>query len=196
MKRQWFFIGVLLVLGSLLVACGGGDGDGGPPVAMEKHEADSFTIERPKDWSADSMDMFGVTVLVASSKELEAESFLETDNPGEFFQEAPGVFVMFFPPEMAEGDTGFSADELKSLPEEEPDIEVVRQGDVTIGGAKGYELVAKGSIEDLSTGKMGVHVAALEGDTGQMIFLGLSPEKDIDKNLDIFKYMFESIEFQ
>ncbi len=196
MKRFWFLISVSVVLGLLLAACGGGGG--GAPVDMEKHDTDAFTMERPKDWNVDSLEMFGITILIASSKDIKAEAFMGDADPAEMFSDAPGVLIMAVPQEMAQegGDFGFSVDEIKDLPNDEPDVEIVRQGDVTISGAKGYELVIKGEIEDFGNVKMGAHLAVLEHDSGPMAFIGFSPDKDMDKNLDIFKYMFESIKFK
>lgn len=196
MKRQWFIIGLMLVLSLFVAACGGG-GDKAP-VDMEKEETSAFDLERPKDWKTNSMDFFGVTILIASPADIAAESVFESGDFAEAFQDKPGVIIMSVPQEMAEedGDFGFSVEEIKNMPTEEEDVEVVRQGDVTVDGVKGYELVGKGEIADLGSGKMGVHLAVLERDSGPLAFIAFSPESDMDKNLDIFKYMFESIKFK
>lgn len=197
MKRTGFFISFLLVAGLLLSACGG-DGKGGPPVDMEKEETSAFSIERPKDWATNSMDFFGLTILVVSSADIKAEAVFEGGDFAESFKDTPGVIIMTVPQEMAEegGDFGFSADEIKNITDEEEDVEVVRQGDVTVDGVKGYELVGKGEVEELGSGKMGIHIAVLEREAGPLAFIGFSPESGADKNLDIFKYMFESIKFK
>jgi hypothetical protein len=195
-KRHKRLIGFLLVVSIGLVACGG-DG-GGAPVEMEKEETSAFTIERPKDWQTDSMDMFGITILIASSTDVPAQSFLQGGDPTQLFSEAPGVLVMSVPQEMAEegGDIGFSADELRDLPNEEPGVEIITDGDVTVDGVKGYRLAGKGTFETMGGSNMGVHVTVLEKDTGPLVVMGFSPDKDIDKNLEIFEYMADSIEFK
>jgi hypothetical protein len=164
---------------------------------MELEEAGILTMERPKAWKTNSMDMFGLTILIASSADISAQSVLEGGDFTQAFQGSPGVLIMAVPQEMAEegGDFGFSADEIKNLSQEEEDVEIVREGDVTVDGAKGYELIGKGQIEEFGSGKVGVHLAVLERDAGPMVFIGISPDADLDKNLDIFKYMFESIKF-
>jgi len=196
MKRQWFFISLVLVLSLLVAACGGGGNKA--PVDMETEETSAFDIERPKDWNTNSMDFFGVTILIASPADIAAETVFESGDFTEAFQDTPGVIIMSVPQEMAEegGDFGFSVEEIKNIPTEEEDVEVIRQGDVTIDGIKGYELVGKGEIDDLGSGKMGVHLGVLERDSGPLAFIAFSPEGDMDKNLDIFKYMFESMKFK
>ena len=140
MKRNWFVISLVLVLGLLVAACGGGGSKA--PVDMESEETSAFDIERPKDWTTNSMDLFGVTILIASSADIAAETVFESGDFTDSFQDAPGVIIMTVPQEMAEegGDFGFSAEEIKNIPTEEEDVEIVRQGDVTIDGVKGYEL--------------------------------------------------------
>jgi len=196
MKRQWFIIGLMLALSLLVAACGGGGSKA--PVDMEKEETSAFDIERPKDWNTNSMDLFGVTILIASPVDISAETVFASGDFTEAFQDTPGVIIMSVPQEMAGegGDLGFSVEEIKSIPTEEEDVEIVRQGDVTIDGVKGYELVGKGEIEDLGSGKMGIHMAVLERDSGPLAFIAFTPEEDMDKNLDIFKYMFESMKFK
>jgi hypothetical protein len=196
MKRQWFIISLMLVLSLLVAACGGGGSKA--PVDMEQEETSAFDIERPKDWNTNSMDLFGVTVLIASSADIAAETVFESGDFTEAFQDTPGVIIMTVPQAMAEegGDFGFSAEEIKNLPTGEEDVEIVRQGDVTIDGVKGYELVGKGQIEDFGSGEVGVHLAVLERDSGPLAFIAFSPAGDMDENLDIFKYMFESIKFK
>jgi hypothetical protein len=188
---------MMFALGILLIAaCGGGGG--GAPVDMQKEETSAFAIERPTAWKTNSMDLFGVTILVVSSADIKAESVFESGDFAGAFKDNPGVIIMSVPQEMAGegGDFGFSADEIKNLTSEEENVEIVRQGDVTIDGVKGYELVGKGEIEEMGSGTMALHVAVLERDSGPLAFIGFSPEKDADKNLDIFKFMFESIDFK
>jgi hypothetical protein len=194
--KRWSFIGLIVVFSLLVVACGGG-GDK-PPVDMETEETSGFTIESPKAWTTNSMDFFGVTILVVSSADISAESVFEDGDFTDVFGETPGVLIMSVPQEMAAegGDFGFSAEEIKNIPTEEEDVEIIRQGDVTVNGIKGYELVGKGSISEFGSGNMGIHLAVLERDAGPLAFIGFSPETDMDKNMDIFKYMFESIEFK
>ncbi len=194
MKRNLLLIGLLLALSLLLVACGGGDGDGAP-VSMTKHESEILTVEYPEGWNVDSMDMFGMSIIIASSADLEAEGLMESATPEDFFGDQGGIMIMSFPPEMAGADDmGFSEEELQEI-ENEPGVELVKKGDITIDGATGYELVAKGVIEDMGDQEMGVHIATLQSDAGQLVFMGISPEKDMDKNLDIFDYMLQSIKF-
>ena len=196
MKRQWFFFSTLLIVGLLMAACGGGGG--GAPVDMQKEETSAYAIERPKEWKTNSMDLFGVTVLVVSSADIKAESVFESGDFAEAFKDNPGVIIMTIPQEMAGegGDFAFSADEIKNLPNDEENVEIVRQGDVTIDGVKGYELVGKGEIEEMGSSRMALHIAVLERESGPLAFIGFSPEQDADKNLDIYKYMFESIDFK
>lgn len=196
MKRQFSIISLVAVLALLLVACGGG-GDKAP-VDMEQDETSTFSIDRPKDWTTNSMDLFGVTVLVVSSEEISPESVFGGGDMSAAFADAPGVLIMTVPQDMAAegGDFGFSAAEVQALAESGEDVEITRQGDVTVDGVKGYEFVGKGAIEELGSGKLGVHFGVLERESGPLAFMGFSPETDMDKNLDIFKYMFESIKFK
>ena len=194
MKRNFLLISLSLVLSLLVVACGGGGGGGGAPVDMTKYEGNTINVEHPKDWNLDSMDMFGMAIIVASGAELEAEGFMEAATPGDFFGDQGGVLIMSVPPELAEGDIGFSEEDMQEI-ESEPGVEVVKKGDITIDGAKGYEIVAKGKIEDMGDEEIGVHIASFQCDAGQVVFMGISPTKDMDKNLDIFDYMLQSIKF-
>lgn len=197
MKRQWLVIGLLLVWGLLLVACGGG-GDSKAPVDMEKEETSGFTIERPKAWNTNSMDFFGLNVLIVSNADISADSLLGGGDFGDAFTDTPGVIIMSVPQEMADqgGDIGFSVDGIKDIAAEEEDVEIIREGDITVDGIKGYEFVGKGAIAELGSGKMGAHLAVFERDAGPLAFIGFSPEKDIDKNLEIFEYMLKSLDFK
>jgi hypothetical protein len=200
MKRQWLFTSLLLVLGLLLAACGGGEG--GAPVAMEKHEAQGFTVERPKDWNVDSMEGFGITVLGVASKEFEAKSYF-VDFQGYFMAlDAAVVWIVDVPREKAGAQPSalynpvFSADDIKEFADSLPEAEIVKQGDITVDGVKGYQLVAKGAFLRLGGQKAGAHWTVLERDAGPLLFIGFSSDKDMDKNLDIFKYMLGSIKLK
>jgi hypothetical protein len=74
------------------------------------------------------------------------------------------------------------------------DTEIVERGDTTIGGATGKIVVAKGNAPEM--GEVGVHlVAAKRDDGGVVVFMGITPEEDRDRNLEIFEYMHDSIAF-
>jgi hypothetical protein len=165
---------------------------------MEKHETEALSIERPKDWNVDTMEMMGFTILVASSADVKAESFMGAgdgpDAPSDVFGDAPGVLLMAMPDDMAAGE-GFTAEEIKSLPEDEPGVTIISQGEVTVNGVAGYYLSAEGKFETMGGDELGVYTGVLEHGTLPLMFVGVSPQPDKDKNLDIFKYMFESIEF-
>jgi hypothetical protein len=205
MNRQCLFTSLLLALGLLLTACGGDQG--GAPVAMEKHEAQGFTVERPKDWNVDSAESFGIAVLGVASKEFEAESFFAGGNWA-MALDAAFVWIAAVPQEEADASPPstmssddlsqfvFSVDDLKDYPKWMPDAEIVKEGDITIGGVKGYQLVAKGEIFPLGGQKMGAHWTVLERDAGPLLFMGFSSDRDMDKNLNIFKYMLASIKFE
>lgn len=196
MKRQFLFISLLAVFSLLVTGCGGGGNQA--PVDMEQEETSTFSIERPKAWKTNSMDLFGITVLVVSSADISAESVLGGGDMSTAFADAPGALIMTVPQKVAEegGDFGFSADEVQALADSGENVEIMRQGDVTVDGVKGYEFVGKGEIEELGSGKMGVHLGVLEPKAGPLAFMGFSPETDMDKNMDIFEYMFESIKFK
>jgi hypothetical protein len=52
-------------------------------------------------------------------------------------------------------------------------------------------------MDELGGETIGLHVAVALDDEGTAImFVGMSPDKDLDKNMDIFKYMVESIDLK
>lgn len=188
--RKLLFVGLLFAL--VLAACGGGDG---APVKMTKYDGSALSIEYPDGWKDSSMDMFGVTIGLFSPVELGEEALTAMDDPFALLGDDPLVLVMVLPAMMA---TDFNVDELdKELIPEEEGVEIVRQGDVDIDGVKGKEVVAKGAVEELGGKQMGLHVAGVEKDDGSVvIFMGMTPEKDLDENLDIFEYMIKHIKFK
>ena len=196
MKRKHFFIGILLVFALAVSACGGGSGD--ELVAMETVETGVFTIDVPTEWATDSAFLRGMTVFVASSAELDAKSFADAADPAAMFGDAPGVLIMNVPSALIEAGTytGFSADELRNLADAEPDVEFVTQGDFTIDDVKGFQLVGKGDFEAMGAQDTGIHITVLEREEGLFVLMGFSSSKDVDKNLDIFKNMAESVIFK
>jgi hypothetical protein len=56
-------------------------------------------------------------------------------------------------------------------------------------------MIAKGTDPDI--GKMGAHVVMVKkGDGTTVIFMGITPEQDLDKNLKIFEYMQNTFKFK
>lgn len=198
MKRQSSKLLLLAVtLGLILAGCGGGgDGDNGPPVEMQKFEGNSFTVEYPQDWKDSSIDMFGLTIVIFGFEEL-GMSDLQSLDFEDMVSSDPIALIMSVPAELA-GEMGFEDIDTAlnefddAIPE--GDAEIVERGDTTIGGAKGKIVVAKGNVPDV--GEVGVHLVAAKGDDGAVvIFMGITPEADRDQNLEIFQYMQDSFKF-
>ena len=163
---------------------------------MSKYEGDTVSIEYPKAWKDSSMDMFGMTIGIYSPIEMGQEALTALDDPFQLLGDDPLAMFLVFPAEMA-GDLNIDEFDDEIVPEGDEDVEIVKQGDITIDGAKGYELVGKGKFETMGSGaELGVHVAVMEGESATLAFMGFSPKKDMDKNLDIFDYMVESIKFK
>lgn len=165
-------------------------------MAMETYEASTFVIDHPQDWMVASTDMMGVTIFVTSSKQVEPETFLQTD-PAELFSDAPGLVVMQVPPAMAaEGNLNLSPETLKGIASQEGDFEVLREGEITIDGVTGYEVVAQGKTSESAVQSMGIHMLILESETGVLTLTAFSPEQDLEENLAIFDHMAHSIDIK
>ncbi|RMF35828.1 MAG: hypothetical protein D6759_04330 [Chloroflexi bacterium] len=163
---------------------------------MQTFEGSTFTIEYPKEWQQNSMDFFGMTMAFFSTRQLSME-----DLQGMDFQtmaaEDPIAIVMLVPAEMT-SDMGFedidqALDEVVSAQDE--NVEIVKQEDTSLGGAKGKLVIAKGDIPDV--GSVGLHLAiAKRDDNSVVVLMGISPEKSRDQNLKIFEYMHKSFKFK
>jgi hypothetical protein len=110
----------------------------------------------------------------------------------------PIVIIMVVPEEMA-ADMGFedidsTIDEFDdTIPAD--DVEIIEQGDTTIGGAPGRVVVARGTDPDL--GEVGMYLVAARTDDGTMVvFIGATPADNLQQNLDIFGQMHRSFQFE
>lgn len=196
MKKIILLVLLTLVSSLVLSACGGGGGKGGPPVEMQKFEGSEFTVEYPKAWKESKMEVFGISMVIFGKEELSMDQIQSMD-----FEEMltdPFVLIMKVPGEMS-GQMGFddidtAIDEFQTIvPEEEG--EIVKQGETTIGDAKGKYVVVKGNHPEY--GEIGMHLVAAKRDDGSVvIFMGATPESDRDKNLDIFDYMHKNLKFK
>jgi hypothetical protein len=186
----------LLIFGMLfalfLAACGGG-GDGGAPVKMTEYEGDTLSVEYPEAWKDSSMEMFGMTIAIFSPIEMGQEALTAMDDPFALLGDDPLTMIIALPEELA---GQFGLEDLEDQIPEDEDVSIVRQGDVTISGASGKEVVAKGRVAELGDKMMGIHVAVLEKDGAVVMFVGMTPEKDLDKNLEIFDYMIKNMELK
>lgn len=194
--RKWFGITATVVLvAALLTACGGGGG-GAPPVPMKKYEGGTFSIDYPEAWETNSLDMFGLTMALFSTRQLGMEDLGDLDFES-MVSKDPMAILMVVPSNMT-ADMG--VDDLDQAmedvaPTDEEDVDIVRQGDTTIGGAKGKLIIAKGDIPDV--GKAGLHVAIAKRDDGSVVmFMGVTPETDLDTNLKVFEVMQGSFAFK
>lgn len=188
---KFLFVGLLFVL--VVAGCGGNGG--GAPVAMSKYESDTVSIEYPKAWQDSSMDMFGMTIGIYSPIEMGEEALMAMDDPFQLLESDPLAMFLVVPAEMA-SDLNIDEFDDEIVPEGDEDIDIVKQGDINIDGAKGKEVIAKGTPEDLGV-KIGIHLVAAKKDDGSaVVFIGMTPDKDLDKNLDIFEYMVKSIKLK
>jgi hypothetical protein len=193
MTKKLYVAVAFLIAAALLAACGGGAAK--PPVEMQKYEAGAFTVEYPKAWQKSNIDMMGLNMAFFSTKEFALEDLGGLDFESMVSQDP--VFVLMFVPATLAGQMGL--DDLDAAMENtgfgEEDVQVVKEGAVTLDGAKGKILIAKGTDPD--TGKMGAHVVMVKKDDGTVIVLmGVTPEKDLDKNLGIFEYMQSTFKFK
>lgn len=196
MKKTLYLIVAFAIAAALLAACGGGGGGASkPPVEMQKYEAETFAIEFPKAWQKSNIDLMGLSMAFFSTKEFKAEDLSGLDLQS-MVSEDP-LFILMFVPQTLAGSMGLDdLDEaMKSTDIGEEDVEVIKEGDVTLDGAKGKILIAKGTDPDI--GKMGAHVVMAKKDDGTVVILmGVTPEKDLDKNLDVFQYMQDTFKFK
>ncbi|MGB9593517.1 MAG: hypothetical protein ACPL7R_05215 [Anaerolineae bacterium] len=196
MNKKLYPVVALLVATVLLAACGGGGGAGKPPVAMQKYEASTFTMEYPSAWQKSSLDMMGITMVFFSPQEIDTTdpNNLDLSTLGSNY---PIVVVMTAPQSMAGAmgmddiDAAMSNVDITN----EPGVKVIKQGDTTIGGAKGKIFVGTGTDPDI--GKMGAHIVMAKRDDGTvLVFMGATPDKDLDANLKIFEYMQAAFKFK
>ncbi len=195
MNKRLYPVVALLVAAMLLAACGGG-GAGKPPVAMQKYETDAFTMEYPSAWYKSSLDMMGISMAFFSPQEISTAdpSALDFATLG---RDHPIVVLMIAPQSMASAmgmddlDAAMANLELTT----EPDVKVIKQGDTTMGGAKGKIFVGTGTDPDI--GKVGAHIVMAKRDDGSvLVFMGATPDKDLDANMKIFEYMQAAFKFK
>ncbi len=197
MSKRLYLPVALIVAAVLLAACGGG-GAGKPPVAMQKYETSTFTMEYPSAWQDSSMDLMGLSMVLFSTQELKPEDLGGLDFESLASTE-PVVVVMYVPASLASSmgmaDIESAMSEAQGEIANEPDVKVLKQGDTTIGGAKGKILVATGTDPDI--GKMGAHIVMAKRDDGTVVVLmGATPDKNLDTNMKIFEYMQAAFKFK
>ncbi|MDH7489654.1 MAG: hypothetical protein QHH80_09110 [Anaerolineae bacterium] len=196
MSKRLYPVVALLVAAVLLVACGGGGGAGKPPVAMQKYETSTFAMEYPSAWEKSSLEMMGISMAFFSPQKIDTTdpNNLDLSTLGSDY---PIVVVMTAPQSVA-GAMGM--DDIDAAMSDmditrEPDVKVIKQGDTTMGGAKGKIFVGTGTDPDI--GKMGAHVVMAKRDDGTvLVFMGATPDKDMDKNMKIFEYMQAAFKFK
>ncbi len=192
-KRKLFLISLLLVL--TLTACGGGSDDA--PVSMDAYESDAVEVKYPKDWKDSSLEMFGMTIGIFSPLELGQEALEGLGDPFALMEEDPLVMLLVVPQDIA-ADMDLNIEEMMedTVPEDDS-VNLIREGDITISGADGREIVAKGAMDELGGETVGMHVAvALTDDGTAIMFVGMTPENNLDQNMDIFDYMVKSIDLK
>jgi tRNA A-37 threonylcarbamoyl transferase component Bud32 len=169
------------------------------PVAadMQRFEGSSFAIDYPQQWQESSLDAFGLTIAIFATRQLTMDE-LDAMDFEELAAEDPVAIVMVVPPEMV-SDMGLEdfdsalAEFEDVVPEDEVDI--IQQGDTTIGGMPARVITAKGTDPDV--GEMGVHLLLSELPNGTVVLLmGMTPAPDLDANLEIFQQMQDSVEFR
>ncbi|GAB4414977.1 MAG: hypothetical protein Kow00123_28070 [Anaerolineales bacterium] len=194
MSKRLYPVVALLVAAVLLAACGGGAGKA--PVAMQKYEASTFTMEYPSAWQQSSLDMMGITMAFFSPQKIDTSdpNNLDLSTLGSDY---PIVVVMTVPQSVA-GAMGM--DDLDAAMSDmnitqESDVKIIKQGDTTISGAKGKIFVGTGTDPDI--GKMGAHIVMAKRDDGTVVvFMGATPDKDLDANMKIFEYMQGAFKFK
>lgn len=196
MSKRLYPVVALLVAVVLLAACGGGGGAGKPPVAMQKYETDTFTMQYPSAWFKSSLDMMGVSMAFFSPQEINTSdpsnldlATLGRDYPIAVLMTAPAAMASAMGMEdidAAMADMDFTT---------QPDVKVIKQGDTTMGGAKGRIFIGTGNDPDI--GKVGAHIVMAKRDDGTvLVFMGATPDKNLDANLKIFEYMQAAFKFK
>lgn len=192
------YLGVALAVAVVvLAACGGGGGGAGkPPVAMQKYETDTFTMEFPSAWQKSSLDMMGVSMAFFSSQQVNMDDLASLDF-ATLAQQDP-VFVLMLVPSSMAGAMGM-ADLDAAMADmdiaNEPDVKIIKQGDTTVSGAQGKILIATGTDPDI--GKMGAHVVMAKRNDGTiLVLMGVTPDKNLDANMKIFEYMQAAFKFK
>jgi hypothetical protein len=172
-------------------------GSGDVPSTMARYEGASFTVDYPQSWKESSIDMLGLAMTIFANEELGMDEIQDLDFEG-MISDDPIVIIMVVPEEMA-ADMGFedidsTIDEFDdTIPAD--DVEIIEQGDTTIGGAPGRVVVARGTDPDL--GEVGMYLVAARTDDGTMvIFIGATPADNLQQNLDIFGQMHRSFQFE
>lgn len=194
MRKSLYLIAVLAIAAMLLAACGGGGGGSKPPVEMQKYESEAFTMDFPKAWQKSAMDMMGLSMAFFSTREFKAEDLTGLDMTS-MVSDNPLVITMVVPQTLA-GSMGLEdLDAAMESTDLGDDVEIIKEGDVTLDGAKGKIMVARGTDPDI--GKMGAHIVMVKKDDGtSVIFMGVTPEKDLDRNLKVFEYMQNTFKFK
>jgi hypothetical protein len=164
---------------------------------MQHFDGSGFAIDYPKQWEESSLDAFGLTVAIFTTRRLTMEE-LNTMDFAELAATDPVVIVMVVPPEMV-SDMGLQdfdsalAEFDDIIPENEADV--LEQGDTTIGDVPGKVIVAIGDDPDI--GEMGVHLVLAKLNDGTVVLLmGVTPSSDMYANLDMFQKMHESMAFK
>jgi serine protease Do len=172
-------------------------GSGDAPSTMARYEGTSFTVDYPQSWKESSIDMLGLAMTIFANEELGMDEIQDLDFEG-MIADDPIVIIMVVPEEMA-ADMGFedidsTIDEFDdTIPAD--DVEIIEQGDTTIGGAPGRLVVARGTDPDL--GEVGMHlVAAKTDDATVIVFMGATPAHNLQQNLEIFEQMHRSFQFK
>ncbi len=192
MRKSFYPMIALLVLVATLLACGGTSS--APSVSMDKYDSSTFTIDYPKEWQKNNMDLFGMTMAFFSSAQLNPED-MEAMDFEKLVSTDPVIIIMVLPAEMAT-DLGDLDEAMKEMsPTEADKVDIIKEGDTTIGGANGKILIAKG--DDDKMGKVGIHIAIAKRDDGSaVVVMGITPEKNMDQNLKIFDDMHKSFKFK
>ncbi|MBC7259716.1 MAG: hypothetical protein H5T65_10760 [Chloroflexi bacterium] len=196
MNKKLYPMVALVVAVVLLAACGGGGGAGKPPVAMQKYEASTFTMEYPTAWQESSLDMMGISMAFFSPQAIDTSDPANLDL-NKLGNDNPIVVLMTVPQSLAGamGVEDIDAAMAEMDLTREPDVKIIKQGDTTMGGAKGKIFVGTGTDPDI--GKMGAHIVMAKRDDGTvLIFMGATPDKDLDANMKIFEYMQAAFKFK
>jgi hypothetical protein len=171
-------------------------GSGDTPRGMVRHEGSIFSVDYPQSWEESSIDMLGMAMTIFANKELSMDEIEDLDFEG-MVAEDPVVIIMVVPEDMA---TEMGFDDIDSAIDEfddtipADDVEIIEQGDTTIGGAPGRLVIARGTDPDM--GDVGMHLVAAKTEDGTVVvFMGATPADKLQQNLEIFEQMHRSFRF-